>query len=480
MDYFGGWNSLTTPEQMSTDLIRAKLENSNNRLRLSQLEQEALDAVHRSGMPKRRSKQVRDHFSTKRQHVENKQVLLVENSTYRYNKIKKELKIDENINGGGGISHEVRFNRIKDLVKSNLLLVDDDFLDVIFGAAATHKSKLTPIVWLWVTAPPGAGKSLLELLSAAPGVETMSELTTASFFSGFSEDKDDTEDHSFLEHHKDSLLVFKDLTTMLSLHRDKQVEIFGKFAEVYDGTYRKIYGNGKEANWDGHISIIAGVTPKIDRHYNLISSLGPRFLMFRPKLADEMALAQAARRQSKNWKKEAQFMVAEWMRSLPEELPPFDEDEFGDALDQLSVLVVAARSSVIRENFDGDIIEEVQKELPTRFSQEMWSFIRGVALIRGHKKVEFADMKTGVRLGLDSIPITRKRILLALMSGPRTMADIAAWPKFSVSGIEKHAEDLKYLGLTDYKEAKAYHWHLTELGQMVLGALKPFIEGPNQ
>jgi hypothetical protein len=78
-----------------------------------------------------------------------------------------------------------------------------------------------------------------------------------------------------------SFLLLKDFTTVLSLHRDARSEILGALREIYDGEYSKDFGNGQSVSWSGRLGFLAGVTPVIDRHHQVLAVLGQRFLMLR-------------------------------------------------------------------------------------------------------------------------------------------------------------------------------------------------------
>src|SRR5438046_1578624 len=83
----------------------------------------------------------------------------------------------------------------------------------------------------------------------------------------------------------------KDFTTVLTLHRDKRGEILAQLREIYDGHYRKEFGNGKVVDWTGKIGLIAGVTPIIDTYHAVNQVLGERFVCFRIKSESGAAVA---------------------------------------------------------------------------------------------------------------------------------------------------------------------------------------------
>lgn len=63
------------------------------------------------------------------------------------------------------------------------------------------------------------------------------------------------------------LIVCKDLTSMLSMHRDAQAEVLAALREVYDGEYTRHVGTegGRKLSWSGKVGLLAGCTETIDR-----------------------------------------------------------------------------------------------------------------------------------------------------------------------------------------------------------------------
>ena len=92
--------------------------------------------------------------------------------------------------------------------------------------------------------------------------------------------------------------MLKDFTTVLSLHRDARSEILGALREIYDGEFSKDFGNGQSVSWSGRLGFLAGVTPVIDRHHQVLAVLGQRFLMLRlpPEDRDAITLRALAMR----------------------------------------------------------------------------------------------------------------------------------------------------------------------------------------
>jgi hypothetical protein len=88
--------------------------------------------------------------------------------------------------------------------------------------------------------------------------------------------------------------------------------------------------------------------------------------------------------------------------------------------------------------------------------------------------VNAEDMRTVVRVGLDTMPPVRKHILLALYNKPRPINSVD--PILSYDILVKHAEDLKELGMaTHSKDGSVYEWDLTPETRAKLDEIKDFL-----
>jgi len=181
--------------------------------------------------------------------------------------------------GSPDVSEKVAdYRTLQGVVTSWVLLRDPDVLPVILGAKVAHGFHGTS-PWVLIVAPPsGTTTELLRALWRVPGVSPLSELTARTFASGL-----DThgEDPSLLNRLKDEVLVLKDFTTILEVHREERQAILAQLRELFDGRFDKVWGTGKELHWQGHLGFIAGVTPVIDSYHSVLSVLGERFLMLR-------------------------------------------------------------------------------------------------------------------------------------------------------------------------------------------------------
>ena len=95
----------------------------------------------------------------------------------------------------------------------------------------------------------------------------------------------------------DAVVLIKDFTTILSMRREKRAAILSQLREIHDGEFRRSFGTGETKIWRGRITVIAAVTPALDRHYSIFSTLGERFLQVRWHRPDSSAAGEWAIRQ---------------------------------------------------------------------------------------------------------------------------------------------------------------------------------------
>jgi hypothetical protein len=136
------------------------------------------------------------------------------------------------------------------------------------------------VVWPLLVGPPGCGKSeIITALTSAPSVWALSSLTPQTLISGFERKGEPAS--LLLQIGEFGILAFKDLTTVLTMHREARAQIIGQLREVADGKTEKSFGNGLRLEWEGKLGLVAGVTPVIDEQHSFLAIMGERFLLYR-------------------------------------------------------------------------------------------------------------------------------------------------------------------------------------------------------
>lgn len=348
-----------------------------------------------------------------------------------------------------------------------LTLKDFDALRLVLAAAASHELEGDP-VWLIIVGPASSAKTeFINLLQEVPKVRHLSSLTPKTLASGFEKKGIET---SFLARLEDSILTLKDLTTVLEMDRNERKAVLAQLREVYDGRFDMSWGTGKYYNWTGRVTLIAGVTPVIDRYYAVMASLGPRFLFVRPQSVEREAVARMAlgRSMDAEGRKQLAEKAAEFFAGLTQE-PVVPEAQF-DVLAPLADFISRARSEVERDSRTREIESPPEPEYPARVAKQLHILARGLARIENRAETNQDDMRRLIRVGIDTIPPKRRVLLQALLTEPKTVAQIAdANPEFSESTVRRTAEDLKALGLVSYNEVTS-KWALTDLAGIMQDA----------
>lgn len=341
-----------------------------------------------------------------------------------------------------------------------LLLVDPVALDIVLGVAKAQDLPGDP-PWLMLVGPPSGTKtemvSLLEAHLAAYALSDLSEQTLASGMTIRTKDETTGEiietDPSLLARLDKHILLLKDFTTVLSMHKDKKSAILAQLREIYDGKYDRVWGTGKELHWRGRLGFVAGVTDAIDSHHVVMGILGPRFVLLRLQQPNRQAMAKRAMRNGRDGARGLRTEVACFLHTLPNLAPTISEDQC-DRLAELADFVTRARSAVERSGRKRELISTPAPEMPARFARALLSLVQGVAVVRGHHEVQDDDMAAAVRVGLDSLPPVRRYLLGELASGQslQELALVSACGhQWSRSTIARGLEDLESLGLIEHR-----------------------------
>ena len=376
----------------------------------------------------------------------------------------------------GKVTGRSALAELEQQVNDYLLLDDPDAVAVILGVVAAQKlSGDTP--WLMIIGPPsGAKTELLALSRHVPAVFELSELTDKTLASGYDpDDKKPSVAHgqepSLLARLDRQILVFKDFTTILEMQREKRQAVLAQLREIYDGSYVKVWGTGKELRWEGRLGFIAGVTPIIDKHHRAMAILGPRFLQLRLRQPDRhqagLRAVENTQRDDRVIRKRLAAQVARFIEGLPDVAPTISPEHL-DMVVAIAELVTRARSVVERDARTREIAYTPTPEMPPRFARQLVALASGIALVSGHReKVADDDIRRVARVGLDGIPPARRACLEVLTTERAWTAttDVATRLRCSPSHARRTLEDLEVLDLVvsqPGKEGTATHWRLSQ------------------
>jgi len=332
-----------------------------------------------------------------------------------------------------------------------LLIKDLDLLPIIVGTVLAHRLGGEP-VWLLIVAPPGGTKTEpLRALYDCPGIYPLSELTPKTFASGL--EVPGGHDPSLLRRLTDEILLLKDFTTVLEMRREDRQAILAQLREIYDGRYDKTWGTGRELHWEGHLGVLAGVTPIVDQHQGAMSILGERFVLFRSRLPDRTKLARQALRGSgleAVMREELAQAMRGFLGTRGAERPTVDDDVL-DRLATVADFVTRARSGVQRDRWRRDLDYAPEPEAPTRFAKVLLALASGLAVAHDSPTVTRHELRLVLRVAIDCLPLLRHRVIAALAQTPiedgeqLSTTHIAGAARFSTSTIRRTLEDLQAL-----------------------------------
>lgn len=359
-----------------------------------------------------------------------------------------------------------------DEVKKLILLKDPGVIKAIIATIVASRLPI-PMIWLLVVGPSSSGKTvtlnpLLGLNDYAPKrvVFPISDMTSNTLASGM-RSGDFEEDSSLLEQARGGVLLFKDLTTLLSKNDTVKQELFSQLREVYDGGFVKRTGNKKNIEFKGKICVIGGVTQAIYEYEADMAVMGQRFVYYAMEQPDELE----ATRRSIDVHFDKEFLeehladvygtylsrVFENLDFTPVQPPPDVKED----IVQLSAFCAAARAGVIRDRM-GRLSYAPTRELPTRIAGELTTLYAGlVAMRRAETDGQNEDYQQGLlsdadyavvyKVAFDTIPIKRITILraLATYTNGATVAGLAQTLRYPYQAVtpvleELHAHDIVF------------------------------------
>ncbi|HST24417.1 MAG TPA: hypothetical protein VLJ76_00345, partial [Gaiellaceae bacterium] len=344
-----------------------------------------------------------------------------------------------------------------------LFLPDHDAVNVaLSGVVANYATG--DAVWPLLVGPPGCGKSeIVSSITSAPGVWSLSSLTPQTLLSGFERKEGSGPASLLLKIGSFGILAFKDLTTVLTMHREARAAIIGQLREVADGRCEKSFGNGLHVEWKGKLGLVAGVTPVIDEQHAFLAVMGERFLLFRmPEVArrDISRRSLSRRGHEPELRDRIQAAVGDFLEQHREcgrlDLP----DEFTEPLITLADIVTRARSGVARDGYSRDLLYLPEPEAPTRLAKQL-AQLAAAALRIGVGPAE--TWRLVCKVGWDSVPAVRHAVIkqLAQADEPLVMAEIEQATGLPQKTTQRVVEDLVALKLAA-REKDAGKWRVSQ------------------
>jgi DNA-binding transcriptional ArsR family regulator len=367
----------------------------------------------------------------------------------------------------------VSYEELRAVFEKWLALPDDLAIRFVLSVVIANRLSGDPL-WAFIVGPSGSSKTeIVNPLTTLEFVRPLDQLTTNTFLSG--KQKKDPNASLLLQLPYGAILLIRDFSSILDMHREKRDEIFSQLRKIYDGHLARATGEGGESayiSWSGKIGVLACCTPAIERYRSLSTTLGERFIYFYMQTTDRLTIARAARVNRPALREMREELAQAVKRffdglSIPQsvEMP----DDIGEWIARVADFVAVARTGVERDSYSAskEILESPDPEIPSRLAQQLDVLTCAHAVLMGRNRVERGDVELTRHVALASIPTTRRRIIaLFAKEGWRelTTAEVANALDLPTNTIRRHLEDLTALGLLKRRDGdtNAYVWSVAD------------------
>jgi hypothetical protein len=347
-------------------------------------------------------------------------------------------------------SGSAQWSAIVEVIHKHYTNPDIGAARVLCAALASHSLKQFAPAWCLAIAPPGSMKTdFFESFRGLPGIHFVDEVTTNTFLSGKVDErkKKRTKPAGWLHRiGKDGILIAADFSTFTSNPKTLTI-ILSQLRRIYDGNFSREFGtdeNIEERSWNGRLTVFAGATPDVDKHYSLFQSLGERFVRVRWPRAGGVETGLRAMKHTVNVSEELRGAVHATMLpilSTPQIVPDIPK-EIELKIANLGEFIALARTHVERDGHNREANGVPVTEGNTRLPQELCQIARGSALLDVRNRVDEDDYALVCRVAFDSLPPARISVLKAIIDekSPHSLG----LPKAT---IDRAMEDLELAGI---------------------------------
>lgn len=309
---------------------------------------------------------------------------------------------------------------VKKAIEEVYIIADPFVIDILLAAVISNRLPLSDRpVWLLLLAPSSGSKTaLLQLLDKVGSwIIPVDTLTTNTFASGMK----GVEEVSLLNRAQGGVIVFKDFTTLTAMNEEGLREIMGQFRAIYDGSFNKKTGSGKNVDWAGKVGMVAGGTIAVQRKLRQYSEQGERFINYIIKQPDREEMTNRAIDNQKNIKEKEGYLkdlVAEFINDCLVKVATTEviiTTDFQRDMVKVANFCTLARSPVI-VNFKTRKVEWVpEPEMPARMATMLTNLGATLGLMNTNGLISEHNMRAVYKTAFDSIPADR-RILLQLLT----------------------------------------------------------------
>ena len=351
-----------------------------------------------------------------------------------------------------------------------------------------HSEQKHP-VWVWLLGVPGSGKTEIgieTLCAFGPRVENgqfplnktgtnfhkVNDLSEKSLISGFQTQRGKNNKQFSLLHRlgKSAIILIPDFSLFLDKREEEQRTLISLMRRIWDGETGKDAGNSIiDQPWSGKLTLVGAAPPALEDRWTVSNSLGDRTLVCRWRgthtWEEKTALAMActeegggdrqAEIREKTLTLTKQFLTGTTKACMPGR-------ETREMLAQIATLVTQTRRNVTRSfHGNGEIIGVGSQEEPTRIMIGIIQVARAHAELFGRKEPGPADIAAAQRLGVDTIPQTRRRLLdvmvsrLAIMDdGETTFNDFHRSTLLPISTLRYYLTEMAAVGMISLEKSE--------------------------
>jgi hypothetical protein len=370
-----------------------------------------------------------------------------------------EREVEKCVKSAYGYQQKEAQNQAEALAKAKevalkwLKLEDTNIIDIVLATIVANKAEGDP-VWLLLVGPPSTGKSeILRALFDCQGIHPLGGFTANTFASGF--EKANVGLLKTLP--KEITLVVKDFGTLLTLRHEDKAMILQQLREIYDGEYKKEYGNGKIVHWKGRIGLLGAVTTAIENYHGVIGELGNRYILYRcePDEAHRHDIATLALNEEgaeKQMREEIAVAFKDVLNNAPQARTVTIPNEIKHQLACLADLTSRLRSPVSRNPYDKTVNYQPDIEGPARLAKAFAKLGKGLSAVRGKLQMTSEEYEAIKRVATDTVTKRRVMIIQHLVDKDwRRTKDIASELGMPQTTATLELEDLSMIGILDRK-----------------------------
>jgi hypothetical protein len=344
-------------------------------------------------------------------------------------------------------------------------------------------------LWGFLVDPSSGGKG--EDISMCDGVldEQVDNLTLAGLFTNTAKPNQPVKVSGLLARHyqQNFTVAIKDLSTMLTDPKksgSQKDDLYAALRKVYDGEYTREM-QGTHIGWQGRMTLLAGVTPAIDRFSSYMDHLGSRQLYCRFPEADVNTRVKFARKAVDRTgtaaaRKAAQDQTTNIINAAQACVSNVELSEaMSDLISRCSVITGFGRSPVQREHWARyEVSADISSELPGRVAHEL-KLLAASLLALGLPEPHVARIVRDT--ALDSMPAERCKVLRVVASSPEpvTPYKVRKESRLEYRAVERTLDDWRAIGLVSKAkieqviedEEQRFVYSLSEDGLELMGSL---------